>query len=272
MQNKPRPERTVQEDEVEIDLLQLFFALKKRLLWIIGAVIVFGGLSFSFSKFILTPQYTSTAMVYVLSKETTLASLADLQIGSQLTSDYKIIVVSRPVLKEAAERLNLDLSYEQMVSKIEIDNPTSTRILSITAKDPDPVLAKELADAVASISSDYIGTIMEMVPPKIIEEGVVAETQSSPSNTKNALIGALIGALLVCAWTVVEELMNDSIQTEEDVARYLELTVLASLPARAESAYNGAADDAKKKSAGKSGSSGKSSDSGKSRKRREKAR
>ena len=88
------------DDEVEIDLLQLFRALKKRILWIVGAGVIMGGAFGLFSKFAITPQYTSTSMVYILSKETTLTSLADLQIGSQLTQDYKIIVTSRPVLSK----------------------------------------------------------------------------------------------------------------------------------------------------------------------------
>ena len=129
-------------------------------------------------------------------------------------------------------KLKLDLTYEQLVSKISIDNPSDTRILSITAKDPDPVLAKDLADAVAKTSSNYIGDIMEMVPPKIIEEGVVPEEKTSPSNGRNALLGATLGIVLICGLTVVEELLNDTVQSEEDVEKYLGLTVLASVPLR----------------------------------------
>lgn len=220
------------DDEVEIDLLQLFRALKKRILWIVGAGVIMGGVFGLFSKFAITPQYTSTSMVYILSKETTLTSLADLQIGSQLTQDYKIIVTSRPVISEVIDKLKLDISYENMVSKITINNPNDTRILSITAQDPDPVMAKDIADSVAMTSSEYIGDIMEMVPPKVIEEGTVSDKKASPSNGKNAMIGAMLGIVLVCGLTVVEELLNDTIQTEEDVEKYMGLTVLASVPLR----------------------------------------
>lgn len=221
-----------EDDEIEIDLLQLLRALRKRILWIIGAGVILGGAFGAFSKFVITPQYTSTAMVYVLSKETTLTSLADLQIGSQLTEDYKVIVTSRPVIAEVIDKLHLDLTYEQMTSKISINNPTDTRILTITAKDPDPVMAKNMADEVARTSSNYIGDIMEMVPPKLIEEGVVSEDKASPSNSKNALLGVALGIILVCGLTVVEELLNDTVQSEEDVEKYLGLTVLASVPLR----------------------------------------
>lgn len=86
---KPNKER-YDDDEITIDLLEIFLALKKRLWLIILAMVIGGGGAGAFSKFVLVPQYSSTAMLYVLSKETTLTSLADLQIGSQLTKDYRM--------------------------------------------------------------------------------------------------------------------------------------------------------------------------------------
>lgn len=67
---------------MEIDLLELFLELKRRWLIILIAAILCGGGVGAYSKFVITPQYESTAMMYILSKETTLASLADLQIGT----------------------------------------------------------------------------------------------------------------------------------------------------------------------------------------------
>lgn len=219
-------------DEIEIDLLELFRALKKRF-WLILFITVFcGGITGAFSKFVLTPQYTSTAMMYILSKETTLTSLADLQIGSQLTKDYAVIVTSRPVLEDVVESLNLELTYKELEEKITIDNPKDTRILSISAEDSDPQMAKAIADAVANTSSEYIGDIMEMIPPKLIEDGEVPIEKTSPSNAKNAILGAAIGLVAVCGVIVLSVLLNDSIRTEEDVERYLGLTVLAMIPER----------------------------------------
>ncbi len=220
-------------DEVEIDLIQLFFELKKHFLKIVLVAILCGGITGAFSKFVITPQYTSTAMMYILSKETTLTSLADLQIGSQLTNDYKTIVTSRPVLQSVVEQLQLPYSYKTLNGKVSVGNPQNTRIITITVTDPNPEQAKTIADAVATTSSDFIGEIMEMVPPKMIESGEVATQKSSPSNSKNAVIGAMIGAILVCGVVVVNMLMNDTIVNSDDVANYLGVSVLASIPERA---------------------------------------
>lgn len=217
-------------DEMRIDLLELAYALKKKLWLIILGLIVGAFGAGLYSKIMLTPIYKSTAMVYVLSKETTLTSLADLQIGSQLTKDYSVLVTSHPVLEQVIEKQQLDMRVDELERMISIGNPTDTRVLTITISDTDPVRAQALAEEVAKTSSDYIGDIMEMVPPKIIEEGVPAEKPSSPNVKKNAAMGGLAAAVLISGIICLGVIMDDTIKTEEDVEKYLGLTVLASIP------------------------------------------
>ena len=227
-----QPANQLEDDEIESDLFQLLGELKRHFLKILAAAILGGAIAFCISRYAITPQFTSTSMMYILSKETTLTSLADLQIGTQLTNDYKTIIVSRPVLQEVVDKLALPYTYKNLSKKVTIDNPQNTRIITITGEDPDPEMAKSITDAIAETSSDFIGDIMEMVPPKIIESGEIPILKSSPSNTRNAVIGAVIGAFLVCALVTVRMLLNDTIVNSDDVTRYLGLSVLASVPER----------------------------------------
>lgn len=224
--------RYEENDEIEINLVELFSELKKRIWLIILAAVIGGGAFGAYSKMVLVPQYTSTAMMYVLSKETTLTSLADLQIGSQLTKDYKVMINSRPVLNRVIEDLGLDYGYKTLRNKLTIDNPTDTRILTLSVEDSDPIMAADIVNTIAKRSSEYIGEMMEMVPPKIVEEGEASEIPASPNTKKNALIGAAAGAFLVCAFAVLRLVMNDTVKTEEDIERYLKMSVLAAIPTK----------------------------------------
>ena len=124
------------DDEIEIDLRAILLEWKKGW-WMIAAALAAGVIvAVLFSKVVLSPVYRSSSMLYVLSKETTLTSLADLQMGTQLTQDYKVLVTSRPVLEEVAEELGLDMTYEDLRDGVSIDNPTDTRILTITWRKP----------------------------------------------------------------------------------------------------------------------------------------
>ena len=224
-------EKTYEEnDEIQIDLLELLEALRRRIWLILLALVLGGGVGVAYTKLVMTPIYSSTAMVYMLSKETTLTSLADLQIGSQLTNDYRVMVTSRPVLQEVIDNLGLDTDYVGLRGQLSLDNPADTRILSITVADPDPARAKAIVDEVARVSSNYIGDIMEMVPPKIIEDGVVPESPSSPSVRRNGAVCALLFGMAVCGVICLRVILNDTIRSEEDVQRYLGLTVLAAIP------------------------------------------
>lgn len=218
------------DEEIEIDLLELLYALKQRWWAILLALVIGAGAAGIYTKKLIAPIYKSTSMVYVLSKETTLASLADLQIGSQLTKDYSVIIKSRPVLQEVIEKQNLDMTTDDLSKMITIDNPSDTRILSITVADVEPMRAKAIADEVTKSASSYIGDIMEMVPPKVIEDGVIAERPSSPSVTKNAALGGLGFAVIVCGLICLKTILDDTIKSEEDIEKYLGLSVLAVIP------------------------------------------
>ena len=54
------------DDEIEIDLRELFLALKKKIVWILLTAIVFAGASGLITKFAMTPIYSSTAQLYVV--------------------------------------------------------------------------------------------------------------------------------------------------------------------------------------------------------------
>ena len=223
-----------QSEIVEIDLVKVFYAIRKRILTIIFLALIFGCVLAAVTKFFITPMYTSTSKMLVLSKETTISSLADLQLGSQLTRDYTILIQSRPVLMDVIDNLGLNMDYKELREKLSVDNPSDSRILEISIVDPDPYQAKKIVDEVSYVSSEYIGERMEVTTPNIIEDGEIPFEKTSPNMLKNVAIGALIGFLIGMAFAVISEVQNDAIVDEEDVQRYLELITLASVPEKEE--------------------------------------
>lgn len=222
----------INDDEVEIDLREIFYDLKKKILLILMVALIGGCGAGAYTQFMMTPIYSSTSSILVLSKETTLTSLTDLQLGASLTSDYTVLIKSTPVLEQVIENLKLDMTADQLRNSIIIDNPTDTRILEITVNNADSALAKEIVDEVANVSSSYIGDKMEVVPPKIIEVGKIATVRTSPSVKKNTELGFLLGLVACAAIVVILAVMDDTIKTEEDIEKYLGISVLAKVPDR----------------------------------------
>ena len=147
------------DNEIEIDLKSLLLELLASWKIIFLAGVIAGGLAYAYSSFLVVPQYESTSELYVLSKSTSITSLADIQMGSSLTNDYIVIVKGRPVLDQVIANLELNETYKSLYVKISLENPSNSRVLKITVTDADPNIAK----ATGAIS--IILSILSSIPP-----------------------------------------------------------------------------------------------------------
>ena len=160
---------TNRQDEIEIDLLEIFFLLKRRLWILLLTGIIFATGTGLITNYLIQPLYSSTAKLYILTSSTSITSLADIQVGSSLTKDYIQLVQSRPVVEQVIENLNLNNTYEGLLQQMTFTNPSDTRILVITAEDPNPVLAKDIVDQFVEVSKVSISNIMKTDEPSIVE-------------------------------------------------------------------------------------------------------
>lgn len=232
MQDKP------QEDN-EIDLLELFYVVLHKWKMIVLSLLLTGACGCLISVFLITPQYESTSVLYVLSKSTSITSLADIQMGSSLTNDYVEVVTSRPIIEQVIQNLGLtDETYESLKDKVSIDNPANTRLLKITVRDPQADVAKAIADELADVSKSFISIKMDQAAPTVTQYGYADGEPVTPNTVKNTVLGALIGAVLAIGVVIVSYLLNDTIMTTDDIEKKLGMTVLASIPMDAEE-YDG---------------------------------
>ena len=213
-----------------IDLLELAKELRKKIVLIIVCAILGGAVMGVYSFFIATPIYQSTSKLYILSKTTSITSLADIQVGSSLASDYVELIKSRPVVLTVIKDMDLDMSYDAMVNNLIVENVSDTRLVKITVSDTDPERAKLIANKFAKVAKVQISNIMRTDEPTIAEAAVVKRTPVSPNKRKNILMGILIGIVLSCGYVTIRFLMDDTIKDPDDITKYLELDNLAIVP------------------------------------------
>ncbi len=152
------------------------------------------------------------------------------------------LIQSRFVLEEVVQGMGLDLTYEQMKGKVSVTTPTDTRILAITVKDKDPVMAMKMANAIREAASVHIMNVMDIQAVNVAETANMPMKKASPSVLKNTFLGGVLGVFLIIAVVLVRYLMDDTIKTPEDVEKYLQLSTLAVIPLN-----EGEADGKKKK-------------------------
>lgn len=87
--NQDRVTHEIENDEITIDLTELLSELWNKAYIIILAGILAALVAFAGTKLFITPKYTATTSMYMLTRtEGQALTQSELQIGTQLTQDY----------------------------------------------------------------------------------------------------------------------------------------------------------------------------------------
>lgn len=220
-----------ENDEIEIDLLEVFQILLGRIWLILGVGLFCALVCFMVSAFILVPKYESTTKIYILNKtDDASVTYSDVQMGTQLTKDYAELINSRYVLEEVIQKQGLAMEYRDLLKKVHVETPTDTRIVSITVEDTVPAQAMHTANCIREVASSHIQNVMDIEAVNVVENANMPTEKASPSIAKWTLAGGIIGVLLMCILALAGYLLDDTIKSSEDVEKYLGLSTLSLIP------------------------------------------
>lgn len=218
------------EEELTIDLMELFYAWKRRWLAILACVVVLGGVMGVYCQFFIPNSYQADASIYITSSDS-LVSFSDLQLSSALTQDYENIIKSRHVLVEVINNLGLQVDYDTLNSMVTVTNPEDSHIIEISVTCEVPEDAVTIANEVMQVSVEEIYKIIGSGEPSILDESEAQYVVNvKPSTMRYIGIGVLLGLVLSCGVIAIRVIMDTTIKSEEDVTTYLGLPVLAVIP------------------------------------------
>ena len=218
-------------DVIEIDILELLGVVLSKIWIVIVSAVVLAAATYLVCIFLVTPKYESTTKIYVINRQNSESlTYSDLQSGTQLTKDYQELVTSRPVLEEVKAELGLDIDNDRFKKSITVSVPTDTRIVSITAEDTDPYMARAIADSVRTSAAEHIANVMNTEAVNVVEEANLPTEISSPKIIRNTIIGAVLGAFIAVVIIAIIYILDDTIKNPDDVEKYLNLSVLGSIP------------------------------------------
>ncbi len=225
------------KNEEEIDLIQLATALWHRA-WLIAIVMLIGGvIAFCVTRFLITPKYSASAMIYVNNSSVSLGNTkvsitsGDLTAQEGLIDTYSVILKSRNTLETVIEKGQLPYSYEQLRSRVTAGSVNSTGILQVSVIDEDPSLAAKITNIIVDILPERITTIVEGSSVEVVDRAVEKRTPISPNVMRNTLIGVLLGFILSAAAIILRVLTDTTIRSEDYLMEnFPEIPILAVVP------------------------------------------
>ena len=220
-----------EENEV-IDLTEILIAVRQHLLELIFVTLAAALVGFTVSKFLMTPKYDSSALMIVNTRQDVNANVTSDQINSatQLVSTYSIIIKSDTVLQRVIDNLGLNLTYAKLNKRVTVAAVDDTQVMKITVQSDSPEWARQVCEQIITVAPDVIKEAVEAGSVKVISNPSLATEPVSPNIMKNTMLAAAVGFVLVIGIIVLQVLLDNKINTEEDVTKYLDMTVLGVIP------------------------------------------
>ena len=119
----------------------------------------------------------------------------------QLTHTMVVAIESRPVAEEVIRRLGLEVSPDQLLNNLSIEQIESSQYIQLSYTDTDPARSAQVVNTVGEVSSERISPMSAAgsnFTANVWEKATVPESPASPKPLRNGLI-ALVVALALSA-------------------------------------------------------------------------
>ena len=227
----------------EIDLKEIIYYIFKKKLFVILAIIICGVIGIFYTKYMVTPMYSSYSTV-VLSKpedntvitnntsNTTSYSITqnDVTLNQKLISTYSEIMKSRSVAEQVINELNLNISENELMSNVSVSAKDDTEMLKISVSNKDPQIAAQIANSITEVFKIKIKEIYNIENVTTIDTAIASNSPYNVNYIKNSAIFALIGAISSCGILFLLFYFDTRIKSKEEVEDLLNLEVLAVIP------------------------------------------
>ena len=213
-----------------IDLVELAYVLLRRWKMLVLFTVVGALLAGAYHQFLVKPTYQADASIFITNTDSVI-TISDMQLSSALTEDYSKILTSRSVLKEVIEDQDLDMTYRQLSSQYGTTDSTGSRRYFAMSSSDFSVVSRNIANSLMNVGIHRIYQVIGTGEPNVIdysESDSVVET--TPGLKKYLMLGGMLGLVLACALITVRFLLDTTLKSEDDIAKYLRLPVLSVVP------------------------------------------
>ncbi|GKU84885.1 YveK family protein [Niallia sp. NCCP-28] len=219
--------------EETISLKELFQTLKKRIALILSITLIAMIISGVVSYFVITPEYKSSTQILVnqAKEDDSIYNYNEVQTNIQLINTYSVIIKSAAILNEVKSGLSLDMSVSELNKKITVESAQNSQIMTISVTDPDSMMALEIANKTAEVFEKEIKKLMKVDNVSILPLADDQENQSpiSPNPPLNIAIAVVVGLMIGVGLAFLLEYLDNTVKTEQDIEKLLELPVLGAI-------------------------------------------
>ncbi|MSS02180.1 YveK family protein [Floccifex porci] len=218
-------------EDVEIDLVEIWQVIKKQFGLLVVIVILCAILAGVISKFFIAPKYTSSSTIFLTPSisESGVVDYTSQTSNEKLVNNVMALLVQDNILSEVAKQTGME-SVEDLRDQIEVSNDTNTTLVKVEATTLDPKLSKNIVNSMVNVFIDTMQENLNLKNIEIVDKAKLSYEPSGPNVKKNILIGAAAGFVIDALIVVLKVLTNTRLKSKEEAEKYLNLPVFCELP------------------------------------------
>ncbi|MCI7802174.1 MAG: Wzz/FepE/Etk N-terminal domain-containing protein [Erysipelotrichaceae bacterium] len=218
-------------EDVEIDLVEIWQVIKKQFGLLVIIVILCAILAGVISKFFIAPKYTSSSTIFLTPSisETGVVDYTSQNSNEKLVNNVMALLVQDNILSEVAKQTGME-SVEDLRNQIKVSNDTNTTLVKVEATTLDPKLSKNIVNSTVNVFIDTMQENLNLKNIEIVDKAKLSYEPSGPNVKKNILMGAAAGFVIDALIVVLKVLTNTKLKSKEEAEKYLKLPVFCELP------------------------------------------
>ncbi|EOS60707.1 hypothetical protein C815_01166 [Firmicutes bacterium M10-2] len=230
----PQPiyqESTEDSDEVTIDLRELWTTLKKHLGMLILLTVICATLGGLGTKFLIPKTYASSASIFFtpMVSESGYVDVNSMNSNEKLVNNVMTLIKQNNIMSQVAKDTGLG-STKEAADAITVTNTTNTTLVTITAVTEDAKLSKDIVSSAVNTFIEQMKDTLNVRNIEIVDQPKLSYVPVGPHVKRNALIGAVLGFGIGCAYIVLKVVLDKRLKNKEEAEKYLGIPVLCQLP------------------------------------------
>ena len=202
-----------------VTVQRIVSVLLHRVKFIILATVVMGLLFFMYSRFVIAPMYSTSTMIYVQNYSSAQRDNAN----TKATTSTKTESDSKKTSNEENQKI-----YPADISASA--NLAETFFITITVDGTDAQKCANVANQLAEKAAEVYNSKFSYGQIGTLRQANVPPAPYAPSNMKNMLIGAAIGFIASCLISILIELIDTTIKSEDDIQEIYGIPIFAEIP------------------------------------------
>ncbi|RGH59539.1 hypothetical protein DW843_04905 [Ruminococcus sp. AM36-18] len=231
-----------------VTIQRIVGVLLHRIKFIILATVVMGLLFFMYSRFVIAPMYSTSTMIYVqnysssqresANDKSSTTKKADDDTAKKTTNEenQKIYPADISASANLAEIcVTLFKNSDEMTAlydgcTVNVNVTDGTFFITITVDGTDAQKCANVANQLAEKAAEVYNSKFSYGQIGTLRQAKVPSAPYAPSNTKNMLIGAAIGLIASCLISILIELIDTTIKSEDDIQDIYGIPIFAEIP------------------------------------------